>query len=119
MVRSENRENERRTVHCPGEMSALSAQFLSGFCEREGRYAQVCRQAGAHAFPLIELLIVMAILAILAAIVIPNLLEAQIRAKVSRAKSDFRAVAAALDSYAVDWSAYPPLRHWANTFETL
>jgi len=64
-------------------------------------------------------MIVVAILAILAAIAIPNLLEAQIRAKVSRAKSDFRAVAIALDSCAVDWSAYPPLRHWAYTFETL
>ena len=36
------------------------------------------------AFTLIELLIVVAIIAILAAIAVPNLLEAQVRAKVAR-----------------------------------
>ena len=38
-------------------------------------------------FTLIELLIVVAIIAILAAIAVPNFLEAQVRAKVSRVKS--------------------------------
>ena len=41
-------------------------------------------------FTLIELLIVVAIIAILAAIAVPNFLEAQVRAKVSRAKTDLR-----------------------------
>ena len=58
-------------------------------------------------FTLIELLIVVAIIAILAAIAIPNFLEAQTRAKVSRAKSDIRALALAVESYAVDHNAYP------------
>lgn len=58
-------------------------------------------------FTLIELLIVVAIIAILAAIAIPNFLEAQVRAKVSRAKSDMRTIAAALESYAADYSVYP------------
>ncbi len=60
------------------------------------------------AFTLIELLIVVAIIAILAAIAIPNFLEAQIRAKVSRAKADLRSVGTALETYAVDWNRYPP-----------
>lgn len=59
------------------------------------------------AFTLIELLIVVAIIAILAAIAVPNFLEAQTRAKVSRAKSDMRSVATAVESYAVDHNAYP------------
>ncbi len=59
------------------------------------------------AFTLIELLIVVAIIAILAAIAIPNFLEAQTRAKVSRASSDMRALATAVESYAVDWGKYP------------
>jgi prepilin-type N-terminal cleavage/methylation domain-containing protein len=61
-----------------------------------------------RAFTLIELLIVVAIIAILAAIAVPNFLEAQVRAKVSRAKADIRSVATAFESYAVDNNYYPP-----------
>ncbi len=59
-------------------------------------------------FTLIELLIVVAIIAILAAIAVPNFLEAQVRAKVSRAKADQRTLATALETYYVDHNAYPP-----------
>ncbi len=62
----------------------------------------------APGFTLIELLVVVAILAILAAIAIPNLLAAQTRAKISRAKADLRTIATAMESYAVDYNAYPP-----------
>lgn len=53
-------------------------------------------------FTLIELLIVVAIIAILAAIAVPNFLEAQVRSKIARVKSDMRTVATALEAYAVD-----------------
>jgi prepilin-type N-terminal cleavage/methylation domain-containing protein len=59
------------------------------------------------AFTLIELLIVVAIIAILAAIAVPNFLEAQTRAKVSRVKSDMRSIATAIEAYSVDWNWYP------------
>ncbi len=59
-------------------------------------------------FTLIELLITVAIIAILAAIGLPNFLEAQTRAKVSQVKSDMRTLAAALESYHVDNRSYPP-----------
>jgi prepilin-type N-terminal cleavage/methylation domain-containing protein len=55
------------------------------------------------AFTLIELLIVIAIIAILALIAVPNFLEAQVRAKVSRVYSDIRTVAVAIEVYTVDW----------------
>ncbi len=58
-------------------------------------------------FTLIELLIVVAIIAILAAIAVPNFLEAQVRSKVSRSKADMRTLATALESYAVDHNNYP------------
>jgi type II secretion system protein G len=59
-------------------------------------------------FTLIELLIVVAIIAILAAIAVPNFLEAQTRAKVSRVRNDLRTLATAMESYCVDNSKYPP-----------
>ncbi len=58
-------------------------------------------------FTLIELLIVVAIIAILAAIAVPNFLEAQTRSKVSRARADMRTVVTALESYFVDNNRYP------------
>lgn len=58
-------------------------------------------------FTLIELLIVVAIIAILAAIAVPNFLEAQTRAKVSRVKADMRSVATAIESYQVDSNHFP------------
>jgi len=57
-------------------------------------------------FTLIELLIVVSIISILASIAVPNFLEAQTRAKVSRVKADFYAIAAALESYRVDNNRY-------------
>jgi prepilin-type N-terminal cleavage/methylation domain-containing protein len=59
------------------------------------------------AFTLIELLIVVAIIAILAAIAVPNFLEAQVRAKAARAKSDMRSLATAVETYRIDNNAYP------------
>lgn len=53
-------------------------------------------------FTLIELLIVVAIIAILAAIAVPNFLEAQTRAKVSRTTADMRTIAVGVESYMID-----------------
>jgi len=61
----------------------------------------------SNAFTLIELLIVVAIIAILAAIAVPNFLEAQTRSKVSRAKADMRTIATGLEVYFVDNNKYP------------
>jgi general secretion pathway protein G len=58
-------------------------------------------------FTLIELLIVVAIIAILAAIAVPNFLEAQVRSKVSRVKADMRSLATGVESYYVDYNKYP------------
>lgn len=60
-----------------------------------------------RAVTLLELLIVAGILAILAAVAVPNLLEAQTRSKVSKAKAHLRVLVDALDVYRIDWNSYP------------
>lgn len=58
-------------------------------------------------FTLIELLIVVAIIGILAAIAIPNFLEAQTRAKVASAQQELKTVETAIALYRIDRNAYP------------
>ncbi len=59
-----------------------------------------------RAFTLIELLIVVAIIAILAAIAVPNFLEAQTRARVARTDNDLRTIDLAMESYHIDNRGY-------------
>jgi type II secretion system protein G len=59
-------------------------------------------------FTLIELLIVVIVIAILASIAVPNFLNAQTRAKVSRAEADLQSINLALEVYRVDRNKYPP-----------
>lgn len=61
-----------------------------------------------QSFTLIELLIVVAIIGILAAIAVPNFLESQTRAKVARVQADLRALGTAAEMYHVDQGQYPP-----------
>ena len=58
-------------------------------------------------FTLIELLIVVAIIGIIAAIAIPNLLNAIDRGKQKRTMADMRSIGTAIESYAVDNNFYP------------
>lgn len=58
-------------------------------------------------FTLIELLIVVAIIAILAAIAVPNFLEAQTRSRVSRVNNDLRTISLGMESYRIDNNSYP------------
>jgi type II secretion system protein G len=58
-------------------------------------------------FTLIELLIVVAIIGIIAAIAIPNLLNAIQRGKQKRTMADMRAIGTAVEAFAVDNNRYP------------
>ncbi len=69
------------------------------------------RRRPAPGFTLIELLIVVAIIGILAAIAVPNFLNAQIRAKVARVVSEERSLRDAYTQYFLDRNAWPPHIH--------
>jgi len=58
-------------------------------------------------FTLIELLIVVAIIGIIAAIAIPNLLNAIHRGRQKRSMADMRTIATAIGTYATDINYYP------------
>ncbi|MBN2326593.1 MAG: prepilin-type N-terminal cleavage/methylation domain-containing protein [Candidatus Omnitrophica bacterium] len=65
-------------------------------------------------FTLIELLIVVAIIGILAAIAVPNFLNAQVRAKIAKVEGEFRSISTALEAYNLDRNGYLPYPDWGG-----
>ena len=63
--------------------------------------------AAAHGFTLIEILVVVVILGILAAIVVPRVMEHPGEARQVRAKQDVQAIVTALNTYKLDNYTYP------------
>lgn len=62
---------------------------------------------GRGGFTLIELLVVVAIILTLVAIALPAYTTSLVRAKVTKAQGDLRALHLAMESYAIDWRVYP------------
>ena len=65
------------------------------------------KKKNAKGFTLIELLIVVAIIGILSAILIPNLLSARERGRVANTQGVIKAAASAAEQFAVDNAFYP------------
>ncbi len=65
------------------------------------------KQRNTKGFTLIELLIVVAIIGIIAAIAIPNLLNAIDRGKQKRTMADLRSMGTAIEEYSIDNNFYP------------
>ena len=59
------------------------------------------------AFTLIEILVVVGIIALIAAIGIPNLLRARISANESSAQANLKSISSALETYAIANGTYP------------
>jgi general secretion pathway protein G len=64
-------------------------------------------QTRQRGFTLIEIMVVVVILAVLGALVVPQVLDKVDKARVTRAQSDIRAIATALDLYRLDNFKYP------------
>ncbi len=58
-------------------------------------------------FTLIEVLVVMVILGILAAVIVPKIMDRPEQARIVAAKSDVRAIVSALNMYRLDNGVYP------------
>lgn len=65
------------------------------------------RSTTQRGFTLIEIMVVVVILGILAALVVPQVMNRPDQAKVTVAKGDIKAIAAALDMYKLDNFSYP------------
>jgi len=65
------------------------------------------RYAVNHGFTLIEVMVVVVILGILAAIVVPKIMDNPDKARKARAESDIRNISTALALYRLDNFAYP------------
>jgi general secretion pathway protein G len=65
------------------------------------------RRNASGGFTLIEIMVVVVIIGLLAAIVMPNVVGRIDDASISRARQDIRSISAALDLYRLDNFAYP------------
>ena len=71
------------------------------------REALRANRALQHGFTLIEMLVVVVILGVLAALVVPNIMSRPDQAKATVAQSDIKAISSALEIYRLDNGFYP------------
>ncbi len=67
----------------------------------------LARPGGQRGFTLIEVLVVVVILGILAAVIVPNIMDKPGEARITKAKSDIRGIESALNMYRLDKHDYP------------
>lgn len=86
--------------------------FWSGISQQRRSGTATGRQRGA--FSLVELLVVITVVAILAALSIMTLGYVNRKSAVSRAKAEVATLAAAIDSFRLDYGSYPPPNNLYN-----
>jgi prepilin-type N-terminal cleavage/methylation domain-containing protein len=107
----------RRWPFCPGKkafrlaLTLLQRQPLRGLTPRSAVKQQEIKEANSMlnrlnskrgGFTLVEIMIVVAIIALLAAIAVPGFLRARKRSQASRILNDLRLIDSAVDQYAIE-----------------
>jgi len=87
--------------------AGLSASRNSSRAQRFTAAVALAGRRHARGFTLIEILVVVVILGILAAIVVPKVMEHPGEARQVRAKQDIQAIVTALNMYKLDNFTYP------------
>jgi len=88
--------------------------------------AKAKRSLSSEGFTLVEIMIVVAIIALLAAIAVPNFLRARKRSQATRCLEDLRILGGALDQYAIETNritgfnpTFADLKNYIKTGDTL
>ena len=86
---------------------AHNATMGTDTAETRAFAGRAARRRHGNGFTLIELMVVVVILSILAAVVIPRVMDRPEQARISAAKNNIRAISSALDMYRLDNFRYP------------
>jgi prepilin-type N-terminal cleavage/methylation domain-containing protein len=93
----------------PPQKSLRFRSFTGGISfAKEGTMRRERSGRSRHGFTLVELLVVIGIIAILAALLLPALSNAKFQAKNTRCKSNLKQTGLALEMYVGTYGAYPP-----------
>ncbi len=88
--------------------AVLAFALLSRMTGKKLFYNRRMGHTGDSGFTLIELLMVISIIGMLAAILIPSIINVRGKAYYSRAKAEFASLHKSLELYALDKGSYPP-----------
>ena len=102
-MKMNNSVSEQHSKHNPNSATRSTASHLA-------TRPSVARFSRVSGFTLIEVMVVIVILGVLAALIVPNVMGRGEKAKVDTTKITLKGVAGALDQYKLDNSRYPSMQ---------